>query len=263
MIDMAVADMTTNGARRKIPLLPEIRSALFKASHPFKERFECPICRYQGPFRDVSPATGKRLHARCPYCGALERHRLQSLVLDTILPALDTRSMRMLHFAPESFFQARFLATFGKYETADISMPGVDHQVDLQALPFDSGSYDIVYASHVLEHIPDDNAAIAEIRRVLAPDGLAILPVPLVSPITIEYQEPNPNESMHVRAPGPDYYDRYRLHFDRVTFHSSDDFPPEYQLFAYEERKTSQPELQSRQTLAGSKHLDVVPVCFA
>jgi hypothetical protein len=49
-----------------------------------------------------------------------------------------------------------------------------------------------VFASHVLEHIPDDGLAIREIRRILVPDGIAILPVPLVSLKTIEYAEPNP-----------------------------------------------------------------------
>lgn len=92
-------------------------------------------------------------------------------------------------------------------------MHGVDHNVDLQELPFEDQTYDFVFASHVLEHIPNDEKAISEIRRILKPNGIAILPVPLVAEKTIEYSEPNPNETYHVRAPGFDYFDRYDRYF--------------------------------------------------
>ena len=51
-------------------------------------------------------------------------------------------------------------------------------QGDATALPFRSGSFDAVVCSETLEHIPDDGAAVAEIRRVLAPGGLLFVTVP-------------------------------------------------------------------------------------
>lgn len=48
----------------------------------------------------------------------------------------------------------------------------------LYALPYASGSMDIVLCSHVLEHVPDLSRALAELRRVLAPGGLLIVAVP-------------------------------------------------------------------------------------
>jgi SAM-dependent methyltransferase len=45
-------------------------------------------------------------------------------------------------------------------------------------LPFADAAFDVVIANHVLEHIPDDGAAIAELARVLRPGGRAILMVP-------------------------------------------------------------------------------------
>jgi SAM-dependent methyltransferase len=121
----------------------------------------------------------------------------------------------MLHFAPEPFFREFFTRRFGQYETADLKRKGVDHKVDLQQLPFGDKTYDFVFASHVLEHIPDDHKAIFEIHRILKPNGMAILPVPIYSEKTIEYPEPNPHEFFHVRAPGTDYFDRYERYFQR------------------------------------------------
>jgi len=45
-------------------------------------------------------------------------------------------------------------------------------------IPFPEGSFDIVTALDVLEHIPDDRAAVAEMIRVLKPGGLLVLTVP-------------------------------------------------------------------------------------
>ncbi|HEX7354039.1 MAG TPA: class I SAM-dependent methyltransferase [Mycobacteriales bacterium] len=49
---------------------------------------------------------------------------------------------------------------------------------DALALPFDDGTFDRVLASEILEHIPDDRAAIAEIVRVAKPGGLVAVSVP-------------------------------------------------------------------------------------
>jgi SAM-dependent methyltransferase len=41
-----------------------------------------------------------------------------------------------------------------------------------------SGAYAAVFANYVFEHLPDPDGAIAEVRRVLRPGGLAVVSVP-------------------------------------------------------------------------------------
>jgi ubiquinone/menaquinone biosynthesis C-methylase UbiE len=43
---------------------------------------------------------------------------------------------------------------------------------DGYALPYEAGSFDVVHAHQVLQHLTDPVAALREARRVLAPDGL-------------------------------------------------------------------------------------------
>jgi len=51
-------------------------------------------------------------------------------------------------------------------------------RADLLALPFPDDYFDVVMASEVLEHIPDDEHAMAEIARVVRPGGRVAVTVP-------------------------------------------------------------------------------------
>ncbi len=48
----------------------------------------------------------------------------------------------------------------------------------LPAIPFPDSSFDVVLMLDVLEHLKDDDAALAEVRRVLKPGGVSIIFVP-------------------------------------------------------------------------------------
>ena len=59
--------------------------------------------------------------------------------------------------------------------------PGVDVVADItETLPFDSGSAELVYASHLLEHVATEEVprVLAEWRRVLRPGGTLLVAVP-------------------------------------------------------------------------------------
>jgi SAM-dependent methyltransferase len=187
--------------------------------------FACPICGYEGAFADMeSAADNGRQYAFCPNCGAAERHRLQTRVLDRVLDGDWSRQKSILHFAPEPFFSARLKKASENYKSADLFRHDVDIKADICDLPLDDESVDLVYASHVLEHVPNDLAAIREISRVLKPGSIAILPVPIYSSgLTVEYGQARPEEAGHVRAPGlSDYFDRYRSVFSKVEVFSSE-----------------------------------------
>ncbi len=234
-----------------------------KAVFPFgANSFVCPICGYRGRFKSVKAETGERKHARCPRCGSLERHRLQYLVFKEVAKDVDTRKMSMLHFAPEDFFRSVFKDMFKIYLTADLNAVNVDRREDLTRLSMGEGAFDFVYASHVLEHIKDDMSALSEIRRILKPGGMAIIPVPVIGGQTIEYGQPNPHESGHVRCPGEDYYQRYNKFFGKVQLYKSIDFDAQYQLYIYEDRSRWPGTMPRRPLVPGAKHVDGVPVCF-
>jgi SAM-dependent methyltransferase len=146
----------------------------------------CPICRNNfAQFR----AFGKspRPNALCPGCTSLERHRSLWLFLERHTEFFSTSHLRMLHFAPEICLERRFRQVMGKrYVTADLLDPKVDVRADITNLQFPDASFDAIYCSHVLEHVPDDHAAMQELFRVLDKNGLAIIMVPLRGATTEE-----------------------------------------------------------------------------
>ncbi|MBV9406438.1 MAG: class I SAM-dependent methyltransferase, partial [Acidobacteriaceae bacterium] len=49
---------------------------------------------------------------------------------------------------------------------------------DICAMPFESGTFDLVLATDVIEHVDDDRAALEEIARVLKQGGKVLMSVP-------------------------------------------------------------------------------------
>ncbi|MDI3430367.1 methyltransferase domain-containing protein [Aeromonas sp. V90_14] len=222
--------------------------------------FHCPLCDYHGELRIFRG----RLHAQCPNCFSLERHRFQFFVLQQRFDEQTMKSMSALHFAPELCMRTYFSTHFGQYKTADLMMNGVDYKVDIQSLPFSDESFDFIFASHVLEHIQNDIKALTEIYRILKPNGMAILPVPIIREHTVEYDEPDPLQDYHVRAPGVDYYDRYKMIFSSVEIVSSFDVDPNIQPFIYskEEYVVRDDEWVHPYWVEGRKFIDSMPICY-
>lgn len=199
----------------KTPLRP-IRDAALRAPYYGLGRWCAVCCRSS---RRFLPGRFKRPEAVCVHCGALERMRLAWLYFTTRTNLFDGRPRRMLHVAPERCFEPLLRARLGSgYLTADIQPGRADVVMDLTAIQYDDATFDTIYCSHVLEHIPDDRKAMAELRRVLKPDGWAVLLVPVDDGPTFEdstiTDEVNRlahfGQEDHVRRYGPDYVDRLR-----------------------------------------------------
>jgi SAM-dependent methyltransferase len=150
---------------------------------------ECPCCgaRYRAFLPHGRP---QRPNARCPGCGAVERHRLLLLYLKR-RTNLFRDALRLLHFAPEETLRRIFGALPNlRYITADYEQPA-DLRADICRLAIRHASVDVILCSHVLEHVADDRAAMRELFRVLTPGGWAILQVPLDPRREQTYEDPD------------------------------------------------------------------------
>jgi SAM-dependent methyltransferase len=249
-------------AMNRVKLVPTQIDMVVKRRRPGGQ-FVCPGCGFTGRFVTSRSITGNRPYAMCPQCKAAERHRLQSLVLDLLMVRHDFSKLSVLHIAPEAALKSRLRNASEEYLSGDLVPVGVDLTIDLTRIDQPNERYDVVYASHVLEHVKDDIIALGEIVRVLRPGGFAVLPVPIVADTTIEYQSPVWTEAGHVRAPGPEYYDRYRKVFSRVDLFTSGDFDEKYQTWVYEDRsRYPTNSCPYRKPVMGARHIDIVPVAY-
>lgn len=207
-----------------------VRPPLFRALHPRKARYDCPVCGYHGPFVDKRLSRTPdfmRTDAKCPRCGAAERHRFQHLCFERIFREWPPAAKTALHIAPEFCFEPRLRAAFGSYTSADLFRSDVDVKADIQALPFDDGSFDAVFVGHVLAMPEDLEQSVREIRRVLRPGGRAFLTEVLRHERTLEYGE---RRGEPVREIGADFLDLVRRHFASVDVITADRFDRRYQL---------------------------------
>jgi SAM-dependent methyltransferase len=151
-----------------------------------------------------------RYDSRCPGCGSNERQRLIVLALER--RQLLRRGDRVLYFTPEPVLEEYLERRVGRFQSVGLKTPD---RIDAS-----DGAFDLVLASNVLEHAPDDAKALAELRRVLRPNGLLIITVPMVGGWDDTYENPplqdersrklHFGERNHVRYYGRDVGDRIR-----------------------------------------------------
>jgi hypothetical protein len=145
---------------------------------------ECPCCG--GHFRRMSRRRLAGWGGICPRCRSHPRHRTIAL----LLARGDLSGRRLLHFAPEPLFDPVFERLPGlERVTADLYAPA-DLRLDITHIDLPDGSFDLILCSHVVEHVPDDRAAMAEMRRVLADGGLAVVLTPY-RPGRPTYEDPS------------------------------------------------------------------------
>jgi SAM-dependent methyltransferase len=160
-------------------------------------------------------------HCACPKCESSDRERHLKLYCQRF--GIDQRvtGARILHFAPERQFSAYIVdAGPSRYVKADLFPSGPDvEKINMLDIAFSDESFDMVIANHVLEHVSDDAKALAEIRRVLRPGGLAILQTPFSAMLVATFEDTGVasktarehayGQDDHVRLYGADIFSRF------------------------------------------------------
>jgi SAM-dependent methyltransferase len=130
---------------------------------------------------------------------------------------LPARLGKVLHFAPEPCMSKWLSSRSDDYHTADLMVPTVMHKEDICNMSFADDSFDLVWCSHILEHVTDDHKAMRELRRVMKPNGLAVIQVPVWGAKTNDEVLKTPEERVlkyfqddHVRRYGSDIENRLR-----------------------------------------------------
>jgi ubiquinone/menaquinone biosynthesis C-methylase UbiE len=143
------------------------------------------------------------------------------------------RPKSMLHVAPERAFRNILKHHIGSgYLTADLHKSCAMVKMDITDIDYTDETFDVIYCSHVLEHIPDDRGAIREFHRVLKSDGWAVLMVPVTADKTFEDPsiiEPTDRQRFfgnkdHVRKYGPDFVERLKESGFKVKVITASDF---------------------------------------
>ena len=116
------------------------------------------------------------------------RRRIIQYLVEKICTTLNNPDPRILDVGCGTGANLKMLAAHGRAEGVDISSQAVDFcrvrgldSVRLGAaeqLPYENGSFDLVTALDVVEHLDDDVAGLQEMRRVLRRDGRLLLFVP-------------------------------------------------------------------------------------
>jgi SAM-dependent methyltransferase len=199
------------------------------------KHYQCPICGYRSRewkvIGNASPVNadlkiiGAGLRkAGCYKCNSTDKDRLKYLYLEEFFKKRKEYGT-ILHFAPErGIYNFINKQRYTEYITADLFPDNFRYfapqikKMDIQNIPLEEGTVDLLICSHVLEHIPDDTVAMKELYRVLKPGGTAILQVPIsailektkedFSIVTEEGRTMAFGQSDHVRVYGQDYFDR-------------------------------------------------------
>jgi SAM-dependent methyltransferase len=183
--------------------------------------YACPICH-----SDRLVEFAGRAGARCEGCDALERHRAMARQMSELLDdGADRGALEAGPVSPRVF--GDFLRERGwRYQSVDQSRHGnpndpravgfIDHEADLCDLSmFPEDAMHLVIVQHVIEEIPAYERALAELARVLAPDGTALLEIPFYPTLARSERHP-PNHYGNVWRFGADLPDRVAEHFADV-----------------------------------------------
>jgi SAM-dependent methyltransferase len=148
----------------------------------------CNVCRWQGPAFD---GTAHVELALCPRCGSNGRDRFLHWCLAQRVDL--GPQLRVIECSPRMGDGYRAaMGTWFFYRTSDYDLRAHagNLRLDLQAIDLPDACIDVLLCAHVLEHVPDTDKALSEMRRVVAPGGHLLLQVPVLQGRTAPPAEP-------------------------------------------------------------------------
>ena len=131
---------------------------------------------------------------------------------------------RLLHVAPEVALMRKFHKIYAAqpadYVTADLESPLADLHFDIQHIPLEDESFDVVICNHIMEHVEDDRLAMSEILRIMRKGGWGVI----LSPVDLQREKTFEDDTItdeaertrifgqydHRRIYGRDYAERLR-----------------------------------------------------
>lgn len=208
---MNLKDLITSPKRYTTALLLKLKQ-YYRSIFYRGQAVLCELCNWNGT---------RFFDGKCPKCQSLPRTRLIPYALDFF--KLSYSDSKLLHIAPnlnEYSFIKRNIKNITNYDRLNIrAVSHINIVQDLTCTHLENEQYDLAIAWHVLEHIPEDQKAIAEVYRLLKPSGTFLVSVPIY-PIgnlktyedsKIEYKdyERIHGHDDHCRSCGLDYYQRF------------------------------------------------------
>jgi SAM-dependent methyltransferase len=149
---------------------------------------QCNICRWQG---DAFEGRQHVEFSTCPACGSNGRDRFLHWCFAERVA--QHAALRVIECSPRLGHAYRdAMATWFFYRTSDYDLRAHagNLRLDLQAIDLPDACIDVILCAHVLEHVPDTDKAITELRRVVAPGGHVLLQVPVLQGRTAPPAEP-------------------------------------------------------------------------
>ncbi len=216
-------------------ILPSSFKRQIKLAIHSGKKYHCPLCAYRSKdlyaigldvpvLKEFNVIGAGRRNAGCYRCNSTDRERLVFTYLKFEFKLFENRNIKILHLAPEANISSLLNEKeFQNYHCGDLYTEGYQYpkyvqNMNVLDIPFGNNYFDLIICNHLLEHVPDDIAAMKEIYRTLNENGKGILQVPISmsSNTTIEdFSITDPKEREfafgqfdHVRIYGMDYFEK-------------------------------------------------------
>ena len=202
--------------------------------YPIFKKYYCCVCNntvggfipFRGGYKNQSAFiksiefVGSNLDLyKCPRCHANDRERHLFLYFKANNFEKIFYKKNILHFAPEKHL-SELIKTYNPniYIQCDLQPKSENIQkINIENIPYNNETFDLVIANHVLEHVQDNILAIKEIYRILKPNGYAVLQTPFSKKLPSTFSDIKINteylknyfygQEDHLRVYGQDFID--------------------------------------------------------